>query len=121
MSRQIARSPAWVGAAVLLVAVIGGAGALAAWKSSELEHSAHASDGMAEPREAVTMGAAEAPGHQAQTRAVGTVLALRSVPLRNELAGTVRQVRLTPGQVVEPGTVLVALDVSVEAASLKAR
>jgi membrane fusion protein (multidrug efflux system) len=120
MSRQIARSPAWVGAAVLLVAVIGGAGALAAWKSSELEHSAHASDGMPEPSEAVTMAVAEPREHQPSTSAVGTVLALRSVTLRNELAGTVRQVRLTPGQVVEPGTVLVALDVSVEAASLKA-
>src|ERR1043166_7757638 len=120
MSRQIARSPAWVGAAVLLVAVIGGAGALAAWKSSELERSAHASDGMPEPSEAVTMAVAEPREHQPSTSAVGTVLALRSVTLRNELAGTVRQVRLTPGQVVEPGTVLVALDVSVEAASLKA-
>src|SRR5258708_3413031 len=52
--------------------------------------------------------------------AVGTVLALRSVTLRNELAGAVRQVRLAPDQVVEPGTVLVALDVSVETASLRA-
>ena len=120
MSRQLARSPAWVGAAVLLAAVIGGGGALAAWKGSALERSAHASDGMPEPSEAVTMAVAEPREHQPTTSAVGTVLALRSVTLRNELAGTVRHVMLTPGQIVEPGTVLVGLDVSVEAASLKA-
>jgi len=120
MSRQFARSPAWVGAAVLHVTVIGGGGALVAWKGSAQERSAHASDGMPEPSEAVTMAVAEPREHQPTTSAVGTVLALRSVTLRNELAGTVRQVRLTPGQIVEPGTVLVGLDVSVEAASLKA-
>jgi membrane fusion protein (multidrug efflux system) len=58
--------------------------------------------------------------HAATTTAIGTIRALRSVTLRNELPGTVRTVRLTPGQVVEPGTVLVALDVTVERASLRA-
>jgi RND family efflux transporter MFP subunit len=53
--------------------------------------------------------------------AIGTVLALRSVTLRNELAGTVRHVALKPGEVVEAGSVLVALDVSVEQADLKAQ
>src|SRR5947207_1601281 len=51
---------------------------------------------------------------------VGTVLALESITLRNELAGTVRKVGLVPGQVVETGAVLVALDVSVEQAELDA-
>jgi membrane fusion protein (multidrug efflux system) len=48
-------------------------------------------------------------------------MALRWVTLRNEPPGTVRQVVLTPGQVVEAGTLLVALDVSVEEAELKAQ
>jgi membrane fusion protein (multidrug efflux system) len=52
---------------------------------------------------------------------LGTVLALQSVTLRNELAGTVRQVALVPGRIVEPGTMLVALDVSVEQAQLEAQ
>jgi membrane fusion protein, multidrug efflux system len=120
MSRTTARSPSWVGAAILLTTIIGGGGALAAWKGSALERSAHASDGMPEPSEAVTAAVAEPRAHQPSTSAVGTVLALRSVTLRNELAGTVRHVNLDPGQIVEQGTVLVALDVSVEAASLKA-
>ena len=54
------------------------------------------------------------------TTAIGTVVALRSITLRNELAGTVRETALEPGQIVEPGTVLVALDVSVEKADLQA-
>src|SRR4029453_18438864 len=38
-----------------------------------------------------------------------------------EVAGTVRRVALTPGQIVEPGDLLVALDVSVEEAELEAQ
>ena len=41
--------------------------------------------------------------------------------LRNELPGTVRRVNLHPGQVVEAGTVLVALDVAVETAEIRAQ
>ena len=59
--------------------------------------------------------------HRQTTTSIGTVLALRSVMLKNELAGTIREVRLTPGQIVEAGTLLVALDVSVEEADLKAQ
>lgn len=52
---------------------------------------------------------------------IGTVIALRSITLRNELPGTVRQIALTPGQVVDADTLLVALDVSVEEAELRAQ
>jgi membrane fusion protein (multidrug efflux system) len=48
------------------------------------------------------------------------MIALRSITVRNEMPGTVRYVHLTPGHVVDPGQVLVALDVSVEEAELKA-
>src|SRR5690606_15972742 len=58
--------------------------------------------------------------HQDSMTVIGSVLALRSVTLRNELAGTVRRVALSPGAIVEAGTVLVALDVSVEEAELEA-
>jgi membrane fusion protein (multidrug efflux system) len=51
---------------------------------------------------------------------IGTVLALRSITLSNELAGTVREVALVPGAIVEEGAVLVALDVSVEEAEQRA-
>jgi membrane fusion protein (multidrug efflux system) len=71
--------------------------------------------------ESVMVAVARELEHRPTTTSIGTVLALRSITLRNELPGTVRQVRLTPGQVVEAGTVLVALDVAVEEAELKAQ
>ncbi|MGH8572437.1 MAG: efflux RND transporter periplasmic adaptor subunit [Gammaproteobacteria bacterium] len=71
--------------------------------------------------ESVAVAVAKEREHRPTTTSIGTVLALRSITLRNELPGTIRQVRLMPGQVVEPGTVLVALDVSVEEAELKAQ
>jgi membrane fusion protein (multidrug efflux system) len=71
--------------------------------------------------EIVTAATAEPRYHNPATTVVGTVLALRSITLRNELPGTVRQVEMTPGGIVEKGAVLVALDVSVERAELAAR
>jgi membrane fusion protein (multidrug efflux system) len=104
--------------AVLLTALIGIGGVLAAWKFGE---GSRASAAQPEPAEAVSAAPVVAREHRAATTAIGTVLALRSVTLRNELPGTVRQVNLRPGAVVEAGTVLVALDVSVEQADLKAQ
>jgi membrane fusion protein (multidrug efflux system) len=69
----------------------------------------------------VTVSPARQRQHTRTTTAIGTVLAMRSITLRNELPGTVRAVMLAPGQVVEAGTVLVALDVSVEEAELRAQ
>lgn len=54
------------------------------------------------------------------TTAIGTVRALQSIDLKNELAGTVRHVHLKPGDVVDAGTLLVELDVAVETAELAA-
>jgi membrane fusion protein (multidrug efflux system) len=71
--------------------------------------------------ESVMVAMAREIEHRQTTTSIGTVLALRSITLRNELPGTVREVRLTPGQVVDTGTLLVALDVSVEEADLKAQ
>src|SRR5690606_34333637 len=75
----------------------------------------------AEPVEVVAAAVASARPHSATTTAIGTVRALRSVTLRNELPGTVRDVRLAPGRVVEAGALLVAFDVSVERAALRAQ
>jgi membrane fusion protein (multidrug efflux system) len=68
--------------------------------------------------ESVMVAEAKTRQHTPATTAIGTVIALRSITLRNELAGTVRHVALEPGRIVEPGMVLVALDVSVEEADL---
>lgn len=112
---------AWVGSAVLLLAVVGVGVGLAYWKYMVVKEAIAAASNMPEPMEVVTVAVAKDREHRRSTTAIGTVLALRSVSLRNEVAGTVRHVALTPGQVVESGTVLVALDVAVEEAELRAQ
>jgi membrane fusion protein (multidrug efflux system) len=94
---------------------------LAAWKYDAIQNSQAASASQPEPMETVTIAVAKEIEHRQTTTSIGTVLALRSISLRNELPGTVREVRLTPGQIVEAGMVLVALDVAVEEAELKAQ
>ena len=111
----------WVGSVVLpLMVVVMGVG-LAAWKYDAIQEGQAASAKQPEPMETVTVAVAKEIEHRQSTTSIGTVLALRSITLKNEIAGTVREVHLTPGQVVEGGTVLVALDVSVEEAELKAQ
>src|SRR6185312_5001742 len=111
----------WMGSVLLLTLVILIGSGLAAWKYESIQGEQAASANQPEPMESVTIAVAKEIEHRQTTTSIGTVLALRSITLRNELAGTVRDVRLTPGQIVEAGMVLVALDVSVEEAELKAQ
>lgn len=105
------------------LALVGGllaaATALGAWKYSAIRAAEAASANQAEPTETVAAAVAAARPHQESATAIGTVIAPRSITLRNEVPGTVRDVRLQPGQVVNAGAVLVALDVSVETAELR--
>jgi membrane fusion protein, multidrug efflux system len=111
----------WIGTSVLLAVVLATGVGLAAWKHASIQEAEAAFASQTEPIESVSVAVATERWHRPTTTAIGTVLALRSITLQNELPGTVRQVMLTPGEVVEPGTVLVALDVSVEEAELKAQ
>jgi membrane fusion protein (multidrug efflux system) len=112
--------PRRVASIALLAVIVGGAAALGLWKYVSISSARAAAASQPEPMESVMAATATERPHRPTTAAIGTVIALRSITLRNELAGTVRRVTLTPGQIVEPGTVLVALDVSVEEAELKA-
>jgi membrane fusion protein (multidrug efflux system) len=107
--------------ALLLLAILGTGVALAAWKRAELRANHTAQAAQMVPPEVVQAGVARTGEHQRTTTAVGTVRALRSITLRNELSGTVREVALVPGQIVEAGALLVALDVAVEQAELAAQ
>src|SRR5262249_44440908 len=95
--------------------------ALAAWKITSLRASSAAAAHHPEQMEVVTTAVAAPRETRASATAVGTVLALRSITLRNELAGTVHAVDLVPGRIVDSGAVLVALDVAVENADLSAQ
>lgn len=111
----------WLGSVLLVSLVLLIGIGLGAWKYESIQNEHAASANQPEPMESVTISVARAIDHRQTTTSIGTVLALRSITLKNELAGTVREVRLTPGQIVEAGTLLVALDVSVEEADLRAQ
>ncbi|HKB05851.1 MAG TPA: efflux RND transporter periplasmic adaptor subunit [Gemmataceae bacterium] len=111
----------WIGSILLLLVVLGIAAGLGFYKYTTIQKAMAAAADHPEPMESVTVATATEREHRRTTTAIGTVVALRSITLKNELPGTVREVVITPGQVVEAGTVLVALDVSVEQAELKAQ
>lgn len=110
----------WIAPVVLIGVVLATGSALAAWKRSAIEAADAAAASQPEPAEAVAVAVARELEHSPSTTSIGTIVALRSITVRNELPGTVRHVSLTPGEVVAAGTVLVALDVSVEQADLQA-
>lgn len=104
---------------LVLTVLVAGAG-LAVYKISSIKQAVAASADQPEPIELITTAVAQQREYRPTATAIGTVLAVRSITLRNELSGTVRQTRLNPGEVVDAGTVLVALDVSVEQAEAHA-
>ena len=108
------------GSAILLAGILVIAIALVAWKSAAARAAAVAASHQPAPVEAVVTAVAETQQHRATTTSIGTVLALRSITLRTELSGTVSDVALIPGRIVDSGAVLVALDISVERADLQA-
>jgi len=119
--RILAGRRGWIGSALLLGTLLTTGVALAFWKISALKASEAAAAHQPEPMEAATAAVASSRAYRPTTTSVGTVLATRSITLENEVAGTVRRVALIPGQIVEPGQLLVALDVSVEEAELEAQ
>lgn len=121
MSRAILNSRGWIASTLLFATILATGAGLAAWKYTGLAASAAASANQPEPMEVITASVATEREHRRTTTSIGTVLALRSITLRNEVAGTVSRVQLTPGQIVDAGTVLVAIDASVEEAELEAQ
>jgi membrane fusion protein (multidrug efflux system) len=111
----------FVASLAVVLAVVALAGGLAAWKWTSMKRADAAAKSQPEMVETVTVVPARDVLHRDTTTAIGTVVALRSITVRNELPGTVQQVLFTPGQIVEAGTVLVRLDVSVEEAELEAQ
>lgn len=111
----------WIGSSLLLATVVATGGILATWKYTSLRASDAAAASQPEPTELVKVAVPKEIEHRPTSTSIGTVLALRSITLRNEPAGTVRQARLIPGQIVEAGSVLLTLDVSVEQAELEAQ
>jgi len=116
----VMKSPQWIGSLLLVGAVIVSGVLLSAWKRSSIAEAEAAAASQPEPAEAIVTALVREHEHIRTTTSIGTVVALRSITVRNELPGTVRHVALEPGKIVEAGAVLVALDVSVEEADLQA-
>jgi membrane fusion protein, multidrug efflux system len=114
------KSRQWIGSVSLVGAIVVTGVLLMAWKRSSLAEADAAASHQQEPAESIVTAVAREHEHVRTTTSIGTVVALRSITVRNELPGTVRYVALEPGKVVEAGTTLVALDVSVEQADLQA-
>lgn len=101
---------------VLLLLGIGGG--LAAWKFVSIASAQQ--QGGYEPAEAVEVARASTTRWQPTAELSGTVIALQSITLSNEVAGTVTEVLFESGAIVEPGQVLVRLDTTTEEADLRA-
>jgi membrane fusion protein (multidrug efflux system) len=114
------KSRQWIGSLLLVGAIIVSGALLTAWKKASIAQADETAASQPEPSESVVTALAREHQHVKTTTSIGTVVALRSITVRNELPGTVRHVTLEPGKIVEAGTVLVALDVSVEEADLQA-
>jgi len=109
----------WIGSIILLIIVALTGLGLATWKRNSIAASNAAAASQPEPMESVTVATAKETSHQQSTTSIGTVTALRYITLENEVAGTVDKVLFTSGQLVQSGTLLITLDVSVENAELK--
>ncbi len=111
----------WIAPVLLLAAVGLLGGTLAAWKAGAIQRANAAASQQPEPAESVTVAVAVEQPYRRTSTQIGTVVALRSISLRNELPGTIREVHLQPGAIVDQGALLVALDVSVEKAEMQAQ
>lgn len=107
--------------ALVGVGVIGGVlllgGGLAGWKYVQLTAPPPPAY---EHTESVEIAEVKSVNWRPMADLVGTVFALKSVTVANEVAGTVSEVRVESGQVVEAGAVLLTLDSSTERAELSA-
>ncbi len=104
-------------ALVAALVVLGGGVYL--WKTLKSSAGAAVPQGF-EPAEAVEVIEARTANWQPTASMVGTVFALRSITVSNEVAGTVKEIRFDSGSIVEKDDVLLTLDTSTEDADLKA-
>ncbi len=108
-------------ASVLISITLAGVGfGLYRWKMQSFAAAAAANAGMAPPPESITAATVGTISWQPTADLVGTALAMRSVTLGAEVAGTIREVGFESGSIVEAGQVLVTLDDSTERADLEA-
>ncbi len=95
---------AWM---AVILAIAGIAGGLGFYKYNEIQAGIAAGAMTPEPVESVLSARARDGEWSATTRAIGSVVALRQVEIRNEIAGVIAEIGFKSGEVVEPGALLV--------------
>ncbi len=110
----------WIvlGSMLVVAATLGILAGLAWWKYKEIEAGMNTPPPPEHPT-TVGMEVSQTITWRNSTTSIGTILAPRSITVNNELPGTVLEVRLEPGSVVDVGNVLLRQDISVEDAQLK--
>ncbi len=102
------RTVALVAGVALFVSLAGVGGGLWWWKNGQI--AAAAAQPQMEPPSSVSIALVTTAQWRPTSDLVGTVFALRSVTVQNELPGVVRFVGFESGSIVEAGQVLVKLD-----------
>ena len=104
---------------IVAVIVLGIIGTLTLLKIRSVQ-AAMAGGGWPEQAIAVVVAQAVEQDWQPVINTTGTVMATRFVTLQNEVEGTIKELNMKSGQVVEEGQLLLRLDTSVEGAELRA-
>ncbi len=108
---------AWL---ALIVAIAGISAGLGFYKYGEIQAGIAAAQVAFEPMEAVATARARQGEWSASTRSIGTVVALRQLEVRNEIAGSIAEMGFKSGDIVEAGQLLVQFDTRQEKAALAA-
>lgn len=111
------RALAWL---IVVLSVVAIAGGLGHYKYAQINAAIAAAQATPEAATAVEAARVRPGEWTASTKAIGTVVALRRVEIRNELAGTVVEVGFASGDIVDAGQVLVRFDTRQERAALAA-
>lgn len=114
---MLRRAIAWL---IVILAVAGIGGGLGFYKYREIQVAIASSQGAPEPVESVHSVRAREGQWSATTRAIGSVIALRQVEIKNEIAGVISAMGFKSGDVVDAGALLVQFDVRQEQAGLAA-
>ena len=107
------------GAAGILVTILAIGGGLAYWKYTTIAAAAAAPQGP-EPAESIELAKVTMKPWVPTVRLVGSVFALQSVVLSNEVSGIVKEVNFESGDIAEAGQLLLQLDAATEQADLAA-
>jgi membrane fusion protein (multidrug efflux system) len=117
MPRRARKLRAWLFTIFGILAVLAVLGAI---KASQILAMINAGKHFVLPPESVTSTKVEQTEWTASRSAVATLVAVHSVTVASELAGTVKQIAFDSGATVKRGDLLVKLDVSTEEAQLAA-